>query len=372
MDVNQEKKRRLKEWQEKKYSLPLKAVLNITYRCNLNCLFCGDAVNRKNRKIDFKKELSDEEWIRLVKESLNLGVKEWWFPGIGEPLMRKELLMCLINIIKSSKDTYCKITSNGTLFDRSNIKNLIKKEIDEVSLSLDSTNFKIHDFLRGKDGTFQRLISTAQEFKKLKQRYKKELPVISLNFVLTQKNFSEFKDLINLAKELNIKKISINPLRIDSGNYNLITKEKLRLTKDKMKEIKKEIPKIKDYAKIKKIQFDINSIKELEIIHDLKEEKKTFQGYNQKKEINQKIINASCHEPWYCFAIDPFGNITPCTSAGNENKIANVKKHLIKDIWIGKEFQNIRKSLLQNKPLKVCSKCLASLVRIHAKKIAQS
>jgi len=375
MDLNQEKNKRMQMWAKAKYAPPLKAVLNITYKCNLNCIFCGDAVNRKNGNIDYDCELEDEEWVKVVKDCGNLGVKEWWFPGIGEPLMREELLKNLIGIIKSFKGQYCKITSNGTLLDYDFLKEIINKEVDEISLSLDSVNPVKHNYLRGQKGSFERLVHSARTLKRLKTRYKKNMPIVSINFVLNRKNYQEFKSLIVLAKNLGIQKISVNPLRVDSGNYPLIKKENLRLTKKQMTWLKEDIPSIHEYAKSKGIQFDINSWGELEIIHNVKGEKKTLQGYNLKgksKSYKEKLFNAPCHEPWYCLAIDPFGNIAPCTSAGDEGTISNLKESTISEIWQGKSFNKIRQKILDNHPLGVCSKCLASLVRLHSKQILGS
>lgn len=375
--IDKEKKERLLAWVKDRYALPLKAVLNITYRCNQNCLFCGDAVNRKKNIIDYKNELPDETWIKLVKECRDIGVKEWWFPGLGEPLMRKDLLLKIIDEIKSAKHSNCvtNMNSNGTLFDLPTLTKFVEKGFDELSFSLESTNPSTHNYLRGLKGSFQKLIWAAKTLKNLKKEYKKDKPVFTVCSVLTQKNYSEFKKLIKLSKDIGAEKINVNPLRIDSGNYPNINKENLRITQKQVQEIKKQLPFIKKYAHNKGIQFDMNSLEDLELFYDIKEDNKIAQGYDLGKKFEtyeQKFINSPCHEPWYCISIDPFGNVTPCTSTGNENVISNIKKESIKKIWARKEFKKIRESILNNKPLKVCSKCLIFSVREHSKRIMGS
>ncbi|MFZ5512628.1 MAG: radical SAM protein, partial [Pseudomonadota bacterium] len=67
--------------------LPLWLVLELTYRCPLKCVWC-------NNPLDFDayadKELSTDEWKRVLREARALGSLQLGFSG-GEPLLRPDL-----------------------------------------------------------------------------------------------------------------------------------------------------------------------------------------------------------------------------------------------------------------------------------------
>ena len=94
------------------FQLPSVAALEITYKCNHQCLFCScpweaDA----NYKSD---ELSLDEWTKLIDCLLNRGVKSFTITG-GEPLTRPDW-MDIIRYI-SSKGAPIVLISNGRLVD---------------------------------------------------------------------------------------------------------------------------------------------------------------------------------------------------------------------------------------------------------------
>ena len=66
---------------------PMWLVLELTYRCPLKCVWC-------NNPLDFDqyadKELSTEEWKRILREGRELGALQLGFSG-GEPMLRDDI-----------------------------------------------------------------------------------------------------------------------------------------------------------------------------------------------------------------------------------------------------------------------------------------
>jgi radical SAM protein with 4Fe4S-binding SPASM domain len=71
-------------------SLPPVAVLEMTWRCNHNCLFCGCPWYADGHDFDTASELSTGEWCRVVAEVVGRGVTQIAFTG-GECLLKPGL-----------------------------------------------------------------------------------------------------------------------------------------------------------------------------------------------------------------------------------------------------------------------------------------
>src|SRR5436190_19792318 len=77
---------------------PIGAKLELTYACNLRCGFCY--TDSPRRTLQRSVDLPDEDWRRVVRETLGLGILEAVVTG-GEPLLRKDLTLELIETLAS-------------------------------------------------------------------------------------------------------------------------------------------------------------------------------------------------------------------------------------------------------------------------------
>ena len=163
------------------YNIPLKVTQYVTYKCNLNCGFCG----RTSIKSE---ELTTAQIMRCIKEFKNLGTEFWGFNG-GEPLLREDLGV-LINLCRKL-DIRTSVSTNGTLLPE-RINDI--KEIDLVLLSIDGPE-KIHDEIRGKN-TFKK---TLMGLEMLKRKSKRVLIVTVLN----KENIPYLNDIIKISEYYN-------------------------------------------------------------------------------------------------------------------------------------------------------------------------
>ena len=51
------------------------------------------------------------------------------------------------------------------------------------------------------------------------------------------------------------------------------------------------------------------------------------------------------------------GRVQPCCAAGNNLFLGNVKDQSVDAIWNGEKFQELRQSLYEQRPPKVCQTC---------------
>jgi len=173
----------------KKYT-PDMAVFEITSRCNLKCIHCysssGDAQPN---------ELTTDEGIKICREMAEIGSQEVCIIG-GEPFLRKDWDI----LGKEVKDLKMNLSfiSNGFIINDKLISKLIELEPCEISLSLDGASEKIHDYIRGAKGSFNRVL------KSISLLTKNNLPV-SIITAVNKLNYQELPAMVNLLVGKNVK-----------------------------------------------------------------------------------------------------------------------------------------------------------------------
>jgi len=134
---------------QKKY-IPGQVVWETTLRCNLKCTHCGSSAGRPRPD-----ELTTKEGIQLCKDLAEINSQEVCLMG-GEPFLRKDWHI----IAKEIKDQNMKLLfiSNGFNINREIISKLVKLEPHAVSTSLDGATAKTHDYIRGVNGSFEKVM----------------------------------------------------------------------------------------------------------------------------------------------------------------------------------------------------------------------
>ena len=135
-------------WMKEGWAPPYRIHICPTDTCNLQCLSCwrSSLEHRGNLALPAN-ELTDERFLSLIDEAINLGVREIELTGGGEPLIRKKLVTEAIKKIK--KSGLCgTITTNATLFSSEDVKLMVDLGWDEVIISLDGPTPQINDSRR--------------------------------------------------------------------------------------------------------------------------------------------------------------------------------------------------------------------------------
>ena len=167
---------------------PSCAVWEITLKCNSNCIHCGSKAGKT--RLD---ELDTEESLKLVREIHDCGYKGVALMG-GEPLIREDWYE-IAKEIKKNKLELSIVTNGLTLVD--NIQKLKSLKVDCVSLSLDGGSAKVHDYLRGIPGAFEKTLNAINRLKEEK------LPV-SVITAVSKTNLNELDKIKNILLDRNI------------------------------------------------------------------------------------------------------------------------------------------------------------------------
>jgi radical SAM family uncharacterized protein len=192
----------------------------LTYNCNLKCKMCP-FWKRSTTDLSLEKEKT------LLKRISNSGVCSIAFEG-GEPLLRKDLP----EILKYARSLplQTSLITNGTLLE-SKIDEISKYINGGIYVSIDGLE-KTHDEIRGVSGCFKKAIKGINATSR-------KIPV-SINTTIMAENIHEIVDLVELAKELDVK-ISV-AVAHDYNNSNVSTpaSQKISEVAEKLVELKKK------------------------------------------------------------------------------------------------------------------------------------
>jgi radical SAM family uncharacterized protein len=266
----------------------------LTYKCNLRCKMCPF----------WRRSITDSSLERekaILKQIYYSGICGIAFEG-GEPLLRKDLADVLV--FSRSLPLHTSLITNGTL---------LESRIDEISsyingvvyVSLDGLE-KTHDAIRGFGGCFKKAIGGIKAAAQ-------KVPV-TINTTVMAENLDEIEDMVNLAKNLNVR-ISV---AITHGYSNAT------MSAPTLKEIVKVAGKL---IEMKKKGYPIvNSISYFKVIA---KEKKWM-----------------C-KPWVMINVGPDGNLVlPCYSRNEYATSISILDTNIKTAISGinwKEIQNCQK-----------------------------
>lgn len=181
---------------------PFLGSIDITNNCNLKCIHCFNRSNDLKRK-----ELSDNEILEIIRDVADIGMYSFCFCG-GEPLLRLDILLKSIRILKQSGCISVNMVSNGMLLSDEIAKRLKEAGIDSIQISLDGSCEKSHNKMRQNLNAFKGAINAIDILEKNNIKF-------GVAFCPTNFNINEFEELANmLNKYKNITELRVQPLMV--------------------------------------------------------------------------------------------------------------------------------------------------------------
>jgi len=179
-------------WSE---NLLFSALVELTYRCNLDCYFCYNDTGLAG------KPLSREQYLALFSDLRDLGAMELILSG-GEPLAHPDFFA--LGAAARESRFVVKVKSNGHAV-RGRLLARLKNEVDPflVEISLHGATAATHDRQTRVPGSFDRLMDNLRQMRAADLRVK-------INSTLTAWNAHELDDIHALADGLGLA-IQVNP-----------------------------------------------------------------------------------------------------------------------------------------------------------------
>lgn len=294
---------------------------SVTFRCVLDCKYCGVARLSNN--------LADEE---LTARDISLFLKDGKLRKLkvivisgGEPFLKDDLNQILLEFEKSVSPYIFHITTNGFFTEKivESVRFLKKNGLNIVlKVSVDDISDK-HDLLRNNKGSFDKAIDTVQKLRGLFSH--KELP-IGINQTIFEENYRSILEVYSLAKSFSASYrgfigLEKRPLYTGSKNeeYRLVnlSDDAKRYIADKFRSI---------YSLRRPFDSYAGFLEEIVIRHYINGQIEMLEG----KKSNQY----RCMSLFAYFRLNPNGDIITCSY--DLDVLGNVKKESYSSI-IGKK-----------------------------------
>lgn len=280
--------------------------LIITNKCNFKCKHCSiwNSKDRKNISLnDLKKFLESKTIIKSYskyKKDFDIAI------GGGEPFLSEDFDNLIDYIKVNFKEAKLTITTNGWFSEK--IIRFLEKNRDrkiKLNISLDGPR-EIHDMIRGKPGSFEKVV-------KLVMKVKRNFPntFIELKQTLMSHNFKNIIETKKIADKLNVS-FSTKPIEYMKNYTNKID------TKQIIDQKNSPLFNFSNYERniIRKQLFELSEVfvnegKFLEAIYckDI-----IFFIFNKNKPLKCQVLNKDLTilengDCYYCIKADKVGNI---------------------------------------------------------------
>lgn len=173
---------------------PLLLIAELTHRCPLKCAYCSNPIELAAKD----KELSESEWIDIINQSAELGIRQISFTG-GEPCLRADLPSLVHASI--SKGLYVNLITSGVNLTESTLNSLVEAKVDHIQLSFQDTDSAEAKRICGVDALAKK--------KKIAEMIAQQPVAFTINLVIHRNNHTRLEQMIDMAVSFGATKIEV-------------------------------------------------------------------------------------------------------------------------------------------------------------------
>jgi MoaA/NifB/PqqE/SkfB family radical SAM enzyme len=334
------------------YRGPYHAQIDLTDRCNNNCVACWcHSPLLGELKIRDPQTLSFEVVTGLLDELADMGTVEIYLAGGGEPFLHPRIL----DVVRHIKDRgmMCHINTNFTRVTKDTAQALIDMEVDHLIVSLWAAS----------EETYARLHPNkpAETFHRMKDvlafliNARTTRPYVKLYNVIFNQNYHEFDEMISLAVELNADTAEFTVVDTIPGKTDclLLSEEERNFVLNRIGILKQRI--VYDYE-----PHDGNYIfrfaegKTLSLFKFEYFIRRLLNADYKIGEYDSDIVrHIPCYIGWNSTRILANGDVNVCLKA-HKIPVGNIKHQRFRRIWNGEKQREFRRKALRidkNDPL---------------------
>jgi radical SAM protein with 4Fe4S-binding SPASM domain len=272
--------------------LPVRASLDITYRCNNQCRHCWVSVPRIETGQD--EELCLSEWTAIIDQARAYGTREWAISG-GEPMLHPDFEPLYEYV--TDKAVHCSLNSNGTLITP-RLARLLRKPGAKM-IALYGADAVVHDHITRTEGSFEAALRGMAYLREAGADY-------IVQVVPMADNYHQLKEMISLAYDLN------SQVRIGAAWLYLSA----RNNAEQNREISQQRLDATDILRIDAPSFAYDPVGN------------SCQGVGK----NHGSF-ASCIEDGNQFHVDPCGRMSFCSFIKDPRLSVNLKEKSFQEAW---------------------------------------
>lgn len=176
----------------------------VNERCNVKCRYC-----EYWRLPKYRQEMSIEEW-----QSALLSIREFVgeysisFSG-GEPFIKPGF----VDLLRfcGENGIHAGVTTNGSALNERNAEKTVLARPFNVNISCDAPDAKLHDYLRGSDGLFDKLTNGLKYLRRYQKQHGIDFPII-IKPTIESRNFRVLPALVRWAEEIGATAVNMQPM----------------------------------------------------------------------------------------------------------------------------------------------------------------
>jgi len=308
-------------------TFPIRATVQTTDFCNLNCIMCQIHSQRQNRKLQSMKK-SDFD---IIAEQLFPYLVEIHPTNIGEPLMSEWFEYFCDKV--SEYGVLLDITTNGMLLNEKKIYKILPNLLD-IKISFDGIKKETFERVRV-NADFGFICKNIDNL--LRIREKENLQgTVTLQMTLFDFNYKEVLDIIQFAHDKGIDRVKAYHVFSHSDEIN-------------------------QYSLFKNLeQFEETRMQAINLAEKLDVDLEISEP--DSKIGTQDLIPQKCRLPWSECWVDYNGKIFPCHSHDNIN-YGNICSENFRAIWNSNDAKNLRKSLVDPSIKSICTNCGMNFIK---------
>ena len=319
-------------------AMPVCLYLEVTNRCNLLCETCPRTFEALEPPADMTWEL----FTKIVDQVPNLARAV--LHGVGEPMLVRDLPRMVRHL--KGRGTYVLFNTNGTLLRPATFGEWIATGLDELRISLDAADAATYRAVRGKD-FFHRILRSVRRFTDFQRAAGAATPRVSLWLTGLKETVRQLPEFVRLAASMGVAEVYLQRLVFDEAGFGLARAgSSLFAQADEAEEA--AIAAAQALGASLGVRLDASGATEPGLSLQRSEEAQPW---------------SSCRRPWSLMYFTAHGRALPCCIApfsarGYESyTLGDATQQTLRDIWNGPAYQDLRRTLLSDAPLKPCRNC---------------
>ena len=331
---------------ERAFTGPEVLHIDLTNRCNFNCLacWCRSPLLGEKTMPEWEKKLSlPLDAVKSVFDDLNRmgGLRQVKIVGGGEPFMHPDILQIIEYIKDKDKNVQVDINTNFSLVDEEIAKKLLELEVDSLTVSLWAGTPEVYAAVHPnqRERTFDKIKSVLKFISETKKAKNSFRPRITFHNVIFNLNYKNVGEMVKFA--LDVKADDIQFVPVDTVKERT---ETLLLNDAEREELLACLYEIRKNYDSKTFQYVSCSGRSVSL--------SDFNGFIRRIErlniltgvYDEKIVEEfPCYAGWLFARIMATGDVVPCCK-GHRMRMGNIYENRFKEIWLSDTYNEFRRN----------------------------
>ena len=307
--------------------------MDVINRCNLHCKMCYFSLDEVRSKP--RVEMSELVFERIAHDVFPVATQLILSAG-AEPLCAAHFPE-MLELAGKYQIPHIAFFTNGMLLNEQNIPRIVRAGVNVMTVSFDGATAATFEAIR-RGARFGTVVDHIRLLQKTKAELGVTAPDIHFGVVLMRSNIRELPDILRLAKELGVAKVTAS---------HLVPYQELRTAEESLTHEPELANEFLDKARA--------TAQELGMAFDAPP---NFPPRGQTEaRPAAPPARLECYWPWRELLIRPDGTTHPCCYWYEDTSMGDFASQRFSAIWFGAKYRRLREELTTGAYRETCAKC---------------